>query len=500
MATKKRSTPRRAGKTAARSARLSTTVEKVDRALAPRRGETVSFEVVCRPRSGAMLTELMSEMDIETLEQSTPEERTTHEVAKKLQEMGFRVFVDDASTSVSAEGPYELFETAFQTKLRKRGRTLKMAAREQSFEFFDTIQDAPDPSVVNIPGALYAAIQRPPIYFQSPLPPPVRYFHLRVPGDVAMLTYASAAHRRTTPAGAQATGAGIRVAMLDTGFFVHPWFTMHGYRLNPLLAADAPAPATNDSVGHGTAEVANIFSCAPDAQVFGVKMGANAVLSIDRAMSIAPRVISCSWGYHLPGVTTLPPALVPLRLRILSAVNAGVTVVFSAGNGHVAFPGMMPEVISIGGVYVDQAMALRASNYSSSFMSLIYAGRRVPDFCGLVGMQPRATYIMLPLQRGCSIDVDLGGGPQPNKDETTTNDAWGVISGTSAAAPQVAGLCALLLQKRTTLTPAQTKAILRATATDVTVGVSAMGEPAGPGADRATGSGLVHGLRAWLAA
>ena len=58
----------------------------------------------------------------------------------------------------------------------------------------------------------------------------------------------------------------------------------------------------------------------------------------------------------------------------------------------------------------------------------------------------------------------------------------------------------LLLQKRPTLTPAQVKAILRGTATDVTVGVSAMGQPAGPGIDAATGSGLVHALNAWLSA
>ena len=477
------------------------TVEKIDRELTLNRSDVVSFEVLCSPRSGASsLPQVMGELALDTLEKTTPDGKTIQEVAKKLQELGFRVFVDDESTSVSAEGPYNLFEHAFQTKLRKRGRTLKVGVREQSFEFMDTMEDAPDPVVTNVPGALYASIQRPPIFFQSPLPPPVKYFHLRVPGDVAMMTQASATHRRKTATGAPATGDGVRVAMLDTGFFVHSYYTMHGYRLNPIAAADAPPPATDDDVGHGSAEVANIFACAPDAQVFGVKMGNNTVLSFDRAMSIAPRVISCSWGFHLPGVTTLPPALVPLRLRVLAAVAAGVTVVFSAGNGHVGFPGMMPEVISVGGVFADQNVALRASDYASSFMSLIFPGRQVPDFCGLVGMRPRAAYIMLPLQRGCEIDVDLGGVPFPNKDETTPNDGWSVISGTSAAAPQVAGICALLLQKRPGLTPAQVKAILRSTATDVTTGTSAMGQAAGPGVDPATGTGLVHALKAWQAA
>lgn len=480
--------------------RRQSEMRRIDREVLPQRREQVSFELVCQPRTGVPFSHVMNELTLDSYTELSPTERTVQEVAKQLQQKGFQVFVDDHSTSVSAQGPFDLFEKTFKTKLRKRKRTLKLEQREQSFDFFDTVKDAPEPAPESIQGALYVSIQRPPIYFQSPLPPPVKYFHLRVPGDVAMVLRASATHRRSTASGARATGAGVRMAMLDTGFFVHPYFKMHGYRLNPVAAADAAPPATDDTVGHGTGEVANIFACAPDAKVFGVKMGGNPVLSFDRAMAMAPKVISCSWGYHLPGMSTLPPALVPLRLRILSVVAAGVTVVFSAGNGHVGFPGMMPEVISVGGVFADQQLSLRASNYASSFASLIYPGRRVPDFCGLVGMQPRAAYIMLPVQKGCEIDVDLGGTPYPTKDETATDDAWSVISGTSAAAPQVAGICALLLQKSPTLTPHQIKSILKSTATDVTVGTSAMGESAGPGVDDATGAGLVNTFLAWQSA
>ena len=476
-----------------------TTVQKIDRELTPQRGETVSFEVLCRSRSGGGLPEMVGELTIDTLERNTPDERTMAGVAKHLQTLGFSVFVDDASTSVSAEGPIELFERAFQTGLRKRERTLKTASREHTFEFFDTRKDAPEPNVSGVPGALFASIQRPPIYFQSPLPPPVKYFHLAVPGDVALLTNASATHRQKTATGDRATGAGVRVAMLDTGFFMHPYHVRHGYRLTPVLAADAIGPPDLDPSGHGTGEVANIFACAPDAQVFGVKTGANPVLSFDKAMAFAPRVISNSWGYHLPGVTTLPLALVPLRLKILSVVASGVTVVFSGGNGHIAFPAMMPEVIAVGGVYADNNGALKASDYASSFTSLIFPGRNVPDFCGLVGMKPKAAYIMLPIPKGCEIDSGLGGVPFPNKDETSTSDGWGVFSGTSAAAPQVAGIAALLLQKKPTLTPNQVKTILRGTGVDVTSGTSFNGDVAVVGPDRATGTGLVNALRAWLA-
>ena len=390
--------------------RKSMAVAQTDREMTPKREETVSFEVLCTPKSSAALPQMMLELNVETVERSRPETRTLHEVAKSLQEQGFRVFTNDSSTSVSAEGPYGLFEKVFNTKLRKRERTLKMGTQERTVEFFDTVKDAPEPVTSNVPGAMYAAIQRPPIFFApSPLPPAVKYFHLRVPGDIAALTKAALAHRKSIASGDRATGNGVKVAMLDTGFFMHPYYDIHGYRLNPVAAADAIMPATLDPVGHGTGEVANIFATAPDAQVFGVKMGNNAVLSFDRAAALGVKVISCSWGWHLPGVTTLPAALVPVRLRILSAISSGITVVFSGGNGQVSFPGMMPEVIAAGGVYADQNANLMASNYASSFMSLIFPGRQVPDLCGLVGLQPAATYIMLPIPVGCSIDTSPRG-------------------------------------------------------------------------------------------
>jgi subtilisin family serine protease len=134
---------------------------------------------------------------------------------------------------------------------------------------------------------------------------------------------------------------------------------------------------------------------------------------------------------------------------------------------------------------------LEASNYASSFDSQIYPGRHVPDVCGLVGMQPRGIYIMLPVEPNDSIDSGLAGGNFPNRDETAPDDGWAVISGTSAASPQIAGVCALLKQVQPGLSPALVKAILRASARDVTAGQSNNGQPAGEGHDGATGAGLV---------
>ena len=156
--------------------------------------------------------------------------------------------------------------------------------------------------------------------------------------------------------------------------------------------------------------------------------------AFNAAVGLAPDIITCSWGSSVQN-PPLSAANVVLAASVASAVAAGIVVVFSAGNGHWGFPGQHPDVISAGGVFMDAAGALRASDYASGFASNVYPGRNVPDLCGLVGMRPRAAYIMLPLQEGCEIDVDLAGGTHPNGDETPNNDGWAAISGTSAAAP-----------------------------------------------------------------
>jgi len=154
--------------------------------------------------------------------------------------------------------------------------------------------------------------------------------------------------------------------------------------------------------------------------------------------------------------------------------------------------------------------SLEASNYASGFLSKIYPNRRVPDVSGLVGMRPKAIYIMLPLEPGDDIDTGNAGGTHPNGDETASNDGWAAFSGTSAAAPQLAGAAALVKHACPKLTPAQVRDILMKTARDVRSGRCSpvpgtglpfgQGHPAGPGPDLATGHGLVDAHKAVLRA
>jgi subtilisin family serine protease len=332
-------------------------------------------------------------------------------------------------------------------------------------------------------------------------PPTVTYPHLRVPGDVALGVDAAKAHRQGI------TGRGVRVAMIDTGFaHSHPYFQGNGYNSTVVLAAGA----TNDAIdgnGHGTGESANLLAIAPDATFIGIKLedeaggnGASILEGFQAAMAQNPQVISVSLCYDLVDqsspsrahLTSLPNSLVALQTEIQAAVAEGVVVVFAAGNGHVAFPAMMPEVIAVGGTHMDPSGAMEASDYASAFESKIYPGRRLPDLCGLVGMQPHADYIELPIPPGCEIDSENSA-----HDGTGPSDGWGVFSGTSAATPQLAGVCALLLQKNAGLTPTEVKSVLMRTARDVTTGQNNNASSEGvailasAGDDGATGAGLV---------
>lgn len=462
--------------------------------------DRVYFEAVVSSDTGASLFAGGAAVELGELDEYRPPAGRVAMAASRLQGLGFAVR-HVGTFSVSGDAPRDRWEQAFSTRVEERSQPLSPTRPEVGgLRFLSHVADVPFTVPPELEGLVERAYpQPPPVFFGSPLPPRVGYHHLRVPADVAMLLRARPVHR------AGFTGDGVLVAMTDTGFYRHPYYDWHGYHYQATLAPDA-VHVEEDENGHGTAEAANIFAVAPDVDFLGVKMGGNATLAFKTASDLHPAVLTNSWGYRLPGEPTLPNFLRPLEAAVTEAVrDRGIAVCFSAGNGDVAFPGMMPDVISAGGVYAGDTVRgddfdLQASDYASSFDSLIYPGRHVPDVCGLVGMQPRGIYIMLPVPPGSQIDAGLANGAFPDADETADDDGWAVISGTSASSPQVAGVCALLRQVQPGLSPALTRALLKASARDVTTGTSAMGQPAGPGHDGATGAGLVDAHGAFLLA
>ena len=106
---------------------------------------------------------------------------------------------------------------------------------------------------------------------------------------------------------------------------------------------------------------------------------------------------------------------------------------------------------------------------------------------------------MMPVQPGSTIDSGQAGAVV---DETAPDDGWAAFSGTSAAAPQLAGVAALIMQAVPTISPAGVRTALMATARDVVAGTCrAVGDlhgglPALPGPDSATGAGLMDAFAA----
>lgn len=497
--------------------------ERAKRTVKPSEELTVAI-TFRRPQDGVGPTKLAARMSSASVSAMRPDPLDMDKALYELHRRGFEVS-ERGKLTASVRCSRQLYEKVFGTKLKvfRIDQTQQMSSQafyyppaEAAWKPDESLMSLIDDAYIQWPHIFMATAKKPKTKAAQPsaIPPEVSYFHLQVPNDVPRLLNAAQVHA------AGITGKGVRVAMIDSGFgHSHPYFKAHNYNSTVVLASGASNNKT-DANGHGTGESANVFALAPGATFIGIKLdndtnpqGSASILEgLQEALKHKPQVISVSLGYDLceadpvtgqrtsnKHLTALPNGLKALEAELQAAVASGIVIVFSAGNGHVSFPGMMPEVISAGGAFIDSKGNMRASDYASAFASQIYSGRKVPDFCGLVGLQPHADYIMLPIPIGCEIDGD-----NSTHDETTPTDGWGVFSGTSAAAPQLAGVCALLLEKNPGLTPSDVKAVLKRTSKDVVKGAAnsasnggAAGLKAGPGEDGATGAGLVDAFAAF---
>ncbi len=474
----------------------------------------VYAEASVRSVGGISLFETPRLVTSENVQNFYSESQLVQSAVEKLRTEGFQVlYVGD--TTVTIAGSPELYERVFKTKIVAEERpVIKEFARETTATFLEC-PDTEMPGLLDVAKSPLAgllegvALNEPVYYFQfgaaapapvpmvapvpSPFPPTKAYWHLEVPAEASLGLNADRARR------AGFTGRGVKVVMVDSGWYRHPYFVQRGYNIGAVVLGPAAVNPDHDEHGHGTGESANVFAVAPDVNFTMVKINfVNSIGAFNAAVALRPDIISCSWGSSIR-TGPLSAANQALAAAIANAVRLGIVVIFSAGNGHYGFPGQHPDVISAGGVYMRPDGSFEATPYASGFASLIYPGRNVPDVCGLVGLPPRAQYIMLPVEPDDTLDTSLAGGSHPNGDETAANDGWAAFSGTSAAAPQIAGTVALMKQACSALTPAQVRAILKSTARDVTSGNSSPatgGYPATPGPDLATGSGLTDAAKA----
>ncbi len=443
--------------------------------------------------------------DAEPFHASSADQRAA---TRALESSGLTVLAE-SRLGAPVAGPAEAFEELTGGRVVARERLMRTrAGRTEYVTHLDIVGPGqPEDLSVGVAESDAARIEAvvlerpraPQAIFPAPIPPTVARFHLRVPNDVATILGATEAHRRGI------AGDGVVVAMVDSGQYAHPFFAANRYDVRPAVAV---VPGTNprrDPHGHGTGESANIFALAPGATLRPYRASnadgdlVGALAAFVRAKNDSPDVLTNSWGgdnpYPPPPGSAPPAADRPLILEIQDAIAQNIVVIFSAGNGHFSAEPQVPGVIAAGGVFATAGLDLQASTYSSGYASPWFGGVQVPTVSGLVGMAPRASYLMLPIPPGCPIDTEravaASGDPA---DGTLPGDGWALFSGTSAAAPQVAGACALLRGVRNGATPAEVADALASTAIDVRAGACSQrfNNPATPGWDLATGFGLVN--------
>ncbi|ESX18034.1 MULTISPECIES: S8 family serine peptidase [unclassified Mesorhizobium] len=437
---------------------------------------------------------------------ATKDDRDT--VRRELEKGGFSI-ISESLLGFSVAAPGGAYESITGAKLHAKERFVYSAGGYSQYVTHLDIVGDKQPMALGV-GMVKSkslkidgiVLEKPRIYhavFPSPIPPNSPKYHLRVPSDVALTLNAIAAHNKGFK------GKDVLVAMPDSGWYRHPFFTANGYKIRTPVAVVEGANRSKDPQGHGTGESANIFALAPECDLQPIRASndsgdlVGAVAGFLKAKEIGARIITCSWG----GDGTYPPSGLPdeadmaLAAEIQDAIEHNTLVVFSAGNGQFSVEPQVQGVLAAGGVNMDKNGNLRASDYASGYQSSWFDQHIVPTVCGLVGMQPRAQYLMLPIPPGCAIDLDEAApnDDDPSTDGTLADDGWALFSGTSAAAPQLAGAAAVLLGAKPAMVPAQVIEALTETAVDVVVGRSfpqRFNSTAGPGTDLATGAGLVN--------
>jgi hypothetical protein len=453
--------------------------------------DRVTLTVTPKTLSGESIQHHRGRLHRDNIDRFRPHPDAADGAVQRLERLGFRI-LRRGRFGITISAPAALVKEALGIDLLVQARPRRSTVRAtQNFAFSYLPPDADDLYVaptesLSLKSTVCDQIDHfvftpPPTNFAtdvSPMPPRPDYFSLD-----------SAAIRRLLAVPDDATGANVKVALVDTGFFKHPYYAANNLDYRPTATPLAPDP-TADAVGHGTMIAYNVFAVAPKATVFGFKQTDPPQDALEEAAAAGADVINCSWGWDHE------QSFPVLEATIHSIVAEGKILMFASGNGEMCWPGSMRDILSVGGVYVDAQGGLQASNYASGYNSSLYPGRSVPDIAGLCGQRPNGVYIVMPCPPGSQVDERFGGPSQPDQDETGLTDGWLAASGTSSAAAQVAGVAALLVErartKGITLTTEKVRTILQQTAVAVQQGNSAQGVPAIGHPNIAVGYGLVN--------
>jgi len=281
-------------------------------------------------------------------------------------------------------------------------------------------------------------------------------------------------YRETVGATAAATrgftGAGATVAIIDTGVTNVPQLAG---RLRTVTDAAGNAslclnlsiePGCQDSYGHGTFVAGMVNGTAPDASILAIKLsGRDGLSNVSTVLAAVGWVIENRDAYDIDVLnmslrtdSTLSYRFDPLNLAVERAWLRGITVVVSAGNQGpdartIAKPADDPWVLSVGAVD-DAGTATVLDDAPAGFSS------RGPTFADNLAKPdvaaPGKSVVSL-RSPGSAADTDF---------PYFVNDVYRRGSGTSFAAPVVAGAAAVFLQAHPTATNNRVKFALRTTA------------------------------------
>jgi subtilase family serine protease len=182
--------------------------------------ENVSVQVLLATSpDGPSAVSTLEQIAASNVENFRPSKATQDQAAARLANLGFKI-VAVSPYSISIEGPPSLFTKTFGTELEVRSIHRVQSSRPiREKAYYAPREGASWDVPVELKGLVERAyVQRPSIYLESPLPPTVNYFHLEVPGHVAMLTRASEVHHQGI------NGKGVKVVMVDSGFFNHQFY------------------------------------------------------------------------------------------------------------------------------------------------------------------------------------------------------------------------------------------------------------------------------------
>jgi serine protease AprX len=339
------------------------------------------------------------------------------------------------------------------------------------------------PGVLAIPPAAAAPVPAAAAESQSTHPP--------LPGGVWQATAWSSTSTATkvtdvatmigAPSGA--TGAGVGVALIDTGVVQVPGLPAAQIVNGPDLSFESQGSTVRylDTYGHGT-HMAGIIvgndpatgftGIAPKAKLTSVKVGtANGAVDVSQMMAAVDwvvqhrnddpanpiRVINLAFGTN----STQPSYIDPLSFAVENAWRNGIVVVAAGGNAgnlttSLTNPSYDPFVLSVGSAstkgtqsYADDELSLFSSVASGRNVDLLAPGESIVSL----------------RDPGSSIDKAFP--------LARVGDRLFRGTGSSQATAVTSGAVALLLQNRPSLTPDQVKALLKSSATPITKGLGA---------------------------